>query len=383
MTQSPSSLRILVNFAPLKQGGGQTVALNFLQSIDRAMPEDLSIHYLVARGSQLNRFLAQHPAMDYSVAPTNPVARILFEVLFGGRLLTRYCIDGVYTYFGYAWFPPKWPQISGSADSNLYFPEINFWSDYSAARRVLKAVIDRYRLAGVKRATAVIFENAALEERGRQLYGLQRTVTIRPSICVADRPKPFTFPVQLRPDCKRALFLCGWHANKNVMLIPKLASEFRKRHQPILFVLTAPPDGSSFHRKFLSLVASYDVSDQVVLTGPVLKEQLPSLYAQIDYVFLLSKLESFSNTILESWHFKRPLFVSDEAWARSICGEAAVYVPRDSAEAIAEKVCDFIQSSACADALVRKGQVALSGYPSCCERIRRELLYVCQIIQSI
>ena len=58
------------------------------------------------------------------------------------------------------------------------------------------------------------------------------------------------------------------------------------------FVLTAPIDKSSIHTQFLDLIRKNEVEDMIDIIGQIKKEDLGSLYNQVDYVFLLSKLES-------------------------------------------------------------------------------------------
>jgi glycosyltransferase involved in cell wall biosynthesis len=375
-------LRVLINFATMKAGGGQNVALNFLYAVEKCNLGDVTCHYIVARGSEPHEYLLKRGTQNFTVAPRSAIARILFEALFGWVLLAYLRIDVVYSYFGYAWFPRHWPQATGAADSNLFFPEIAFWAAYPPRVRCRKWLIDRYRLAGLKRAAAVVFENEALEARARQLHDLQRTRTIKPSIRVSDSPQPFALPRALSPGCKVGLFLCGWHLNKNVLLIPDLALEFRRRNHLFAFVLTAPPDGSSLHRQFVDLASRKGVSDAIFVTGAVRKDQLRSLYEQSDFVFLLSKLESFSNNIIEAWQFRRPLVVADEPWARGICRDAAIYVNRDSAADIAERVCAALVNESRTQEIVARGSEVLREYPSIEERIEQELSYVREVVES-
>ena len=70
------------------------------------------------------------------------------------------------------------------------------------------------------------------------------------------------------------------------------------------------------------------------MPGQINHYELKNLYKNIDYVFLLSQLESFSNNIIESWYFRKLLIVSNEEWSRSICKEGACYVERNSIEDI-------------------------------------------------
>jgi glycosyltransferase involved in cell wall biosynthesis len=376
-------LTILINFSTLKGGGGQNVALNFLYAVDSCRFEGVEFYYLAAKDSEVHRCLKQDKAKNYIVVPRNPLLRILYEVFTGWYFLTKLKIDIVYSYFGYAWFPKSWPQITGSADSNLYFPEIDFWSGYQGLGRLKRRIVDFYRVCGIKRSNAVIFENEALEERGRQLYGLGHTKTIKPSIYFNDKKLEFRLPADCMKGSKSGLFLCGWHLNKNIMLIPELAAEMRKRNHHFRFFLTAPPDGSSEHREFSKLISKHKAGDMVFITGPVLKDELESLYNQIDFVFLLSKLESFSNNIIEAWLFGKPLIISDEIWAHSICQEAAVYVNRDSVMDIAEKLCNLLDSNDSSNEMVKRGKDMLQQYPTIQDRMSEEIDYVRHVFQHI
>jgi glycosyltransferase involved in cell wall biosynthesis len=140
------------------------------------------------------------------------------------------------------------------------------------------------------------------------------------------------------------VFLCGWQVNKNVLLIPEIAYHFKKHGINFNIILTAPNDFSILHKQFLELVSNYDVEDMITIVGPVKKEELFSLYSQIDYVFLLSKLESFSNNIIEAWTYKKVLVISDEEWSHGICKNAALYVNRDSPSEIVSKIINQINN---------------------------------------
>jgi glycosyltransferase involved in cell wall biosynthesis len=376
-------LRLLVNFSTLKTGGGQNVAFNFLYAIDACPMDDIEFYYLVAKDSEVHQYLQRTKSGHYIVAPSNAALRILFEIFLGWYFLKKLEIDIVYSYFGYAWFPKRWSQVSGSVDSNLYYPEIDFWKGYPWISRLKRGLIDFYRLRSVKRANAVVFENKALEEQGRRIHGLKDTKLIKPSIFFSENNSDFKMPSYVSDNGKRGLFLCGWHLNKNIMLIPELAMEMRERKRSFTFLLTAPVDDSKLHKQFSELIEKYKVGEMIFITGPVNKDELYSLYSQIDFVFLLSKLESFSNNIIEAWYFGRPLIVADELWSRSICGDAATYVDRDSVTDIADKLCELLDSSEKYSEKVKRGSRLLLNYPSIQERIKEEIDYVRYVFQKI
>lgn len=374
-------MKILVNMAPLKTGGGQNVALNFLIGLEHVHLEGVELHFLVARNSALHRYLAGCNKYAFTLAPNNPVLRIIFEILLGPVVLIRNRVDIIYSYFGCAMIPTFVPQVAGSADSNLYFPEIDFWQDYGGFQRLKRWLIDRYRIYGVRNASAVVFENPAMERRGRNLYLLSHTRYIRPSLTFPNDTDDLVLPVSLKNKFS-CLFLCGWHLNKNVMLIPWLAKVAKERGVEATFILTAPLDNSPIHRQFMKLVRELEVDEFVNVIGSVQKSQLASLYNQIDCVLLLSRLESFSNNIIEAWYFQRPLIVSSEEWARSICENAALFVDRNSVDSVLSAIESVMSDECMTSVVVKNGLNKLSSYPTIQDRVKLEIEYIREVYES-
>ena len=143
-----------------------------------------------------------------------------------------------------------------------------------------------------------------------------------------------------------------------------------------MFVITAPPDYSKEHKDFMALVLKYRVEKYILIIGPIEKDCLSELYKKIDFVFLLSKLESFSNNIIESWYFKKLLIVSDELWAKSICKDTCFYVNRDDSASIADAIIHLIENPLKVKNFVNLGNQILKSYPSIKKRINQELEYI-------
>ena len=70
----------------------------------------------------------------------------------------------------------------GAADSNLFFPELDFWVEYNPIQKIIRKIIDLNRIWGLKKATGVIFENGYLMKKGKKLFNLKETKLIKPSI---------------------------------------------------------------------------------------------------------------------------------------------------------------------------------------------------------
>lgn len=367
-------MNILVNFGTLKSGGGQNVALNFLLAFQNLQIQNINFTFIVAKDSEPHKYLVDLGYENFYVFPRNPIKRILYEFFKSRKIINKYNIDIIYSYFGFGLFPKLVPQVCGSADSNLYFPDVDFWNDYNGLKLLLKKAIDQYRIFGLKNCAGVVFENHLMEKKGRELFFLQQTAYIKPSIKLIGAAQVLENRLEDRP--LTGLFLCGWQLNKNIMIIPEILSELKKRGLSLTIILTAPDNGCSIQKRFMQKLKAFGVEDRVKIIGIVNKEQLPQLYSSATFVFLLSKLESFSNNIIEAWQFEKPLIVADEEWSRSICNNGAQYVDRDSPEDIAMCVIKLIEDKELKNSTINRGKAMLSTYPDIEERITLEVEFL-------
>lgn len=373
-------MKVVINFSTLKSGGGQNVALNFLMSVNKSSFYNVSFLYIAAHDSLVHRYLEENVGFEFILVSSNPIKRIFSELTWLRGRLREFEPDIIYSYFGYGFYGRDFCQVTGSADSNLYFPEIDFWKNEGRVKKIKRWLVDKYRLFGLRNCQGVVYENRLMEQRAKELFGLKNTVYIGPSIVSPKGQKSFEVAEHDR-DKVKLLFLCGWQRNKQVMLIPLIAATAKNNHLPFLIFLTAPVDDSSEHREFASLLRELDVENYIRLVGPVHKEALPSLFNNIDYVMLLSKLESFSNNIIEAWYYQRNLVIADEPWARSLCGNAALYVNRESAEDIVKSVAALEIDGLRKSQFITAGIDMLSKYPTVDERITQELAFLRRVCE--
>lgn len=376
-------MNILINFSTLKKGGGQNVALNFLHALFDFNETNNSYYFLVVENSPIHQFLKQNNQHHILVTSSSPIKRVFKEFFFYSSVIRRLKIDIIYTYFGYALFRGKTPQICGVAVSNVFFPEIKFWEG-NLLKVTIRKLIDKYRIYGIKKATALIFENEEMEDRSHSLFHIHRnrTIYIPPSFSPNFEQEELNIP-ELDNYSIKLLMLCGWHLNKNIMKVPEIAYNLKKRKNNFQFIITAPRDNSKLHKEFLSLINRYEVNDMIFIIGPVKKQQLKSLYDQVDFVLLMSKLESFSNNIIEAWYFKKPLIISDEEWAHSICKNAAYFINRESPQEIAASIQDLQSNLIKQNELIKEGQKQIKNYPSVTEKTRREITFIEKIYNEL
>ena len=373
-------INILVDFGPLKKGGGQNVGLNFIEELKKEQHPTFNFYFVVCKNSKIHDAVKDSVwNSSFFVVSQNPIVRVLQELTQVTRYLKNNNIELVYSYFGFALLATTIKQVIGSADSNLYFPEIDFWKDEPLVTKFKRYLVDKYRVWGVKNAHAVIFENKAMFERATKLFNVINKKLIYPSITVPISQKEA--PLEVNDNNFRVLILCSWQRNKNILLIPEIAKKISVFLPNIEFVITANYDGSVCSSEFKAGLKEFSVERYVSLIGTVEKVQLKDLYNKSNCLLLLSKLESFSNNIIECWQFEIPLLVADEIWARSICKSAAFYVDRDDPSKIADGILELYNNTQLYDDIVSDGRTALEEYPNIRDRLKQELLFLAELLK--
>ena len=375
-------MKILVNTTINKSGGGQKVALNFISGLIQYYLNE-KIVVLCIENSPVHRLLEANPLLEFHTVPEmGAVKRMRWEILHGGSLLAKIRPDVIYTVFGYSLFSRKYPQVMGEANSNLYFPEIDFWQELSRRRKVLAFVRDRFRLWTARRAAGVVFENPEMMKQALSLrhFPENRVCYIKPSIVIEPSMKETSPEMTSADGYFRLLMLAGWQYHKNFMILPCLMKTLKDAGKAVKVLFSVSPTPAlPAYVKFMEEVRKYDVGDRIELVGTVPPEKLPDLYRKIDAVLLLSRLESFSNNIIEAWKFGKPLIVSDAPWARNIVKEGGCFVPREDAERICEEIIRLIDQPDYRGKVVKAGAAELESYPSIEEHIRAVLDFVTAI----
>jgi glycosyltransferase involved in cell wall biosynthesis len=92
------------------------------------------------------------------------------------------------------------------------------------------------------------------------------------------------------------------------------------------------------------LVRELGISDMVVELGAVPYRHLHHFYKRVDVYVTPAYTETFAHPLVEAMASRLPVVASDLAVHREICGDAAVYFPRFSSEALASCVARVAES---------------------------------------
>jgi len=369
--------KIILNLIPIKKGGGQQVATNFINVLQEQKCFGYSFVFLVTKNTHIEGVLRGHNFENVISVESSLLKRLKFEYFELNRIVKMHNANIVFTMFGPGLPGLNIPAVVGSAYSNIFFPEINFWREYSLAKRIKLKIIDYFRLKRTLAADGIIFENISMLNRAVSLfnYPANRTIFIPPSISLQAKDPGALKPANVDEKLMSGfniLILSGWHKNKNIEKIPYILHELKQHNVKVNFILTvdsALPQSQAFLQEAKKL----GVADNIMFYGQVKPQNVKDLFGKVDALMLLSLLESFSNNIIECWTYKKPLIISDLEWARDICKDAAIYVPRDEPKAIAAKIVELSQNKKLYDEVIEKGQNELVNYPTPTQKVKSQL----------
>jgi hypothetical protein len=371
-------MKVLMNFLPVRAGGGQQVASNFAKTIkDNNYGHEWL--FLVGANTELEE-LAIKLGLDYVSRPFAYIKRFYFENFKIEEFIETHKIDIIYHYAP-TYKKLKVPQVIRSVYSNLYYPEIDFWGNYTGFSKLKKQAIDHFRKIKTFAADGIVFENPDMLERAVKNHDFprNRTIYVKPSVSkFADVPARSVGTSKTH----KILLLSSWHPNKNIGILPEVAKVLvNKKITDFCFVISIAENHPEIV-KLLEVINRDQLREHFSFIGKVNVESIPAVVKSVDAVMLLSKLECFSSNVVEAWHFNKLLIISNLSWASSFCQDAALYVDRDSANDIAAKVEMMITKGEEMDAIIDKSQKLYADFSTPVSKVSMQVKFLEEIFEK-
>ncbi len=166
---------------------------------------------------------------------------------------------------------------------------------------------------------------------------------------------PLPQEVQTRVDALegsvRILFVSHYNYYRNFETLIRAVGILKaKLHpQPVRLVLTcklaSKENPGSYQAEIAAdLVRLLDLGKEVVELGTVPYAALHHLYERCDVYATPAYAETFAHPLVEAMASRLPVIASDLAVHREICGDAALYFPRFSPKALAERILQVVES---------------------------------------
>lgn len=340
--KTTDSLRVLLNCSTLVKGGALQVAVAVLTEVSRdsdARTWRILVSPEVLAGLQAGK--EKSGTLDLVVVPASPAHSREARARVRG-VERAWEPEVVFTLFGPAYVRFAAPHLCGVADGwvthagRLAFRLLpSWWRRLSVLWRVL------YKAYWYRWADAWLVEaEVARQGLGRRWRFPTDRVHVVSNSC-GDKYFSESFSARMPQVGERVRILClsAYYPHKNLELLPAVARELRarKRGLDFEFVLTLPNKSREWG-SIQEEAARLGVAECLTNAGPVAVEDGPELYRSCHMCILPSVLETFSANYPEAMATRRPMVTTDLAFARDICGKAAMYFRAMDAGAAAEVI---------------------------------------------
>ena len=367
----------MINATNLKSGGALQVARNLLQVWHQSAPDH---EFCFVAGPSLSQLQSDTQQVRVYVYPEHPRYGSLGSKRFQEymRQLERQLKpDAALTIFGPSLWRPECPHLCGFANGIYLFDQDDYilrnyplWRIAGVKYRVYRFALLRML---VKNADAFWVETEIAKDRLQSLPDFRNK-----EVFVIGN----TYPKELvahensrRPGVPRLLFLSAYYPHKNFEILPHLIRILAEQNIRVQFVLSLP------EAQFLPLQQATTDSSYLDNRGPVPTSSLQAVYDDCDFVFIPSFLETFSSSFPEAMRCGKPIVCADRPYARTLCGDAALYFDPLSAAMAAKTIIRLISDTALQEQLRTRGFSKLGSMEtpdSRAAKILRHLIHLAQ-----
>ena len=368
-------MRVLINTSMLRFGGAVQVALSL---INECRAHDKSEYHVVI-GPGVGAVLdpADFPGnfhfhyQDFGIMNLRKLPRVQQKM---SAIEAQVRPDCVVTTSGPSYWRSKAPHLVGFNLPLYIYPESPYLKALPfRAKARLRTRKWLHRRLFRRDADALIVQTDDVNSRVRRLLGTDKVYTVTNNHN-GWYDSPGNYPSRLperKPGAFRLLTLTSYYPHKNLDLIPQvieaLPEALRSR---VEFVLTLTE--AEYHSRI-----SPRIPPQVRLVGPVPPPECPALYGECDAMFLPTLAECFSASYPEAMKMEKPIVTTDLGFARSICGDAALYFRACDASSAAGQIGRLIQDQALQKELIETGRKRLSAFDTPVQRAEK-ILAICQ-----
>ena len=360
-------MKIIINSAHQRFGGAIQVVLSFINEC-RNFPQH---EYYIWAGDGLSKlvdpadfpdnfhfqFFSFGPITIWKAFKINSVLKLAEH---------RIKPDVIIATSGPSYFHSASPQILGY-NLPLYVyeesPFVKQLSFYREARRRIKKYLHFYFFK--RDLTALVVQTDDVNQRVRKALNVNNvyTVTNTASSYYSSYDKyPKKLPKK-EVNQFRFITISSYYGHKNLEIIPKVLTILESRGvKNIQFVLTLKKE--DFENKI-------GCHPSIINIGPIKPAECPSLYSECDAMFLPTLAECFSASYPEAMVMEKPIVTTDLGFARSICGEAALFYEAKNSKAAADQIERLINDKDLQDFLIANGKEQLKTFDSPQERARK------------
>lgn len=368
-------MTILVNATNLSGGGGVQVADSFCRYLNKYDNH----HFIVVLSTALSNtanLISEYKNVEvfkYNYPPSDLHSLITKRNTFLDSVVDDYNVSCVLTLFGPMKWKPRCAHVCGFALAHVVSPESPFYTRMPLFRRLRERLRARFWAYIFKRSAEYFYtENDLITERLKKVFKGKYIMTITNTFNQVFTQKNEWKWLSL-PKFEGVQLLCissnGEHKNLGISI--DVAQILKSEHPDFNFRFVFTVDESEFPKIPDELKCCFYFTGKVEIT------QCPSLYQQCDFEFQPSLLECFTATYPEAMIMRKPIITANLSFAKSICGEAAVYYDSISPQSAADAIFTLASNSVLQNRLKDFGMIQVEKFDNNLERAQK-MISLCE-----
>ena len=359
-------IRLFINGLAASAGGGLTYLRNVIPHLARRVDTETT----VLLNPTIRREFGELPNISFveTTETSGVFRRVVREQTTLPKLIRRSGAQVLISAGNFALWNSPVPQILLSRNSLYtsrdFLRDVRARGDYGIwADTVVKGWLARrsIRCADITIAPSEAFAQELSQWSGRKVVSVHHGFD--PDTFTSDAaPLPSAAQTQLQQgkDALRLLFVSHYNYYRNFETLframPILTSRLKGK-QVKLFLscrLNSGDNPGTYRAESAALLAN-DLRGDIVELGTIPYRSLHRLYRACHIYVTPAYAESFAHPLIESMSSGLPVVASDLPVHREICGDAGIYFPRFSPDALAERVLQVQESPELAEKLSSNG----------------------------
>ncbi len=358
-------MRVLINALSSKTGGGTIFLKNLLSRIGSV---DCANEYTVLLSNRYQNYVKgwETPNINlwYVNVPISAAARVIWEqTIFPIIVYDKY--DVIFNTSELAPFVTSKRLILLVRNANVFdktLPMKQQLNVFRTRNNVMKILAKHC----IKKATWVIFPSNSMKkyivEEMPDISSKSSVVHYGISdVFFSDKSSISHMNNVLNVSDRYILYVSSFAPHKNHARLLMAYTKVKKKCPDIKLVLVGGTYGKQDVKPgelnpegtIREMILKYGIGKDVILTGNLEQECLPSIYRSAELFIFPSLTESFGHPLVEAMASGLPVLASNLGVSREICGDAAIYFDPYNIEDMAEKICDMLESDK-KDSLRRK-----------------------------
>ena len=321
---------ILINGISSKAGGGNSVLLNFLKTIDK---KELNHQFIVIVDSTKKnlKFINK----NIKIQPIKILDKqifIPFTINYVLPIIVKLKKIDLILNLATLIIPTKTKQIFFFQWPYGIYPDSQAWKLGTKLDRILNELKIFLLKKNFKYVDCTVAQGEALSKRISSLYNFEKVPIIKNSVSIENLDSDIFIDKNLG-DGFKLLCLSYYYPHKNLEIFLELAEKIKIEKKDWKLIITIDKKQHYGAKKLLEEIKQRKLTEIIINIGSVSRREVPSLYKQTDALLLPTLLETFSGTYVEAMFHKKPILTSNLEFATDVCKDAALYFdPLDSEE---------------------------------------------------